>query len=595
MQNIFQHYKDRNTSIHYEHKMRSIFLAFISLGLSGVLLADEHLTSESEETAPQSVVSDENVPSENTEIAMQRTVPNLSPSCKGILLLSRKENLKENPEANSFLTSDMKIPGGEKQLEKRLESLFANREIDSELIADIKNEITQYYDEQKQSLIAVQIPEQKICCGVVQVIICESCLNELTVRGNCWTPSDLLCRYFKTSSQGMIDERILRRDLEFMNRNPFRHVNAILSPGKLNSSTDVTLLVDERRRVRFYAGADNTGVRTTSRQRWYTGLNWGKAFGLDHIFSYQYTSAYSLNEFQAHTAQYQAFLPWLHVLNIYGGYSYVHPHLDFLTTKNSFGQSGQASLRYTIPLMPWTTFTHEFSVGFDFKRTNNTVEFSDLFIQFAKNVNLTQLAVEYRLEKSFCKCRFDVALQGYYSPGNWVPDQTVADYGALRPFARPAYAYFRANINSLIYLPGTWYFNAFLRGQVATQNLLPSEQFCLGGYDTVRGYDQWQLNIDDAVLLNLELRTPQIAVASRRYCVKDALQFLVFADGGYGKNYHEIPGEHTPQYLIGAGPGIRYILDPYITARLDWGVKCHRNKEFTGGNSMVHFNATLSY
>jgi hypothetical protein len=37
----------------------------------------------------------------------------------------------------------------------------------------------------------------------------------------------------------------------------------------------------------------------------------------------------------------------------------------------------------------------ELIAGFDFKRTNNTIEFVDDYPSFGKNVNLTQFSVEY--------------------------------------------------------------------------------------------------------------------------------------------------------------------------------------------------------
>ena len=541
--------------------MSFIFFIFC-FSLTGVLCAEENPENELASATKKTMLAD-------------------APLCTSIVLSS---------EGTGSAKVDLK------ELGKRLEDLFLSRPIATQLIADIKQEITQYFEEKKQSLIAIKIPDQKVTLGVIQITICTSCLGDLKVECNDWTSSDLLKNYFKTDCGGRINDQLLRRDLEFMNRNPFRHVNAVLSPGKWDSTTDVTLLVEERRQLRLYAGADNTGVRTTGRQRFYAGLNWGKAFGLDHIFSYQYTSSYNINEFQAHTMQYQAFLPWMHVLNVYGGYSYVHPHLGFTPTTGNRGQSGQGSLRYTVPLMPMGSFTHEFTMGFDFKRTNNTIEFSDLFIHFSKNVNLTQLALEYSLEKTWSKCRLDFDLQGYYSPGRWLPDQSDVAYSALRPGAKNAYVYARGSLNTLFYLKHSWYLNFLFRGQGSSQKLLPSEQYCVGGYDTVRGYDQWQLNVDAAVLASAELRTPQIKVFKRkRECVNDVLQFLAFVDFGYGQNYKVIPGEDTPQYLLGAGPGARYTWDPYFTARLDYGIKCHKNPEFTGGASMVHFNATLSY
>ncbi len=77
--------------------------------------------------------------------------------------------------------------------------------------------------------------------------------------------------------------------------------------------------------------------------------------------------------------------------------------------------------------------------------------------------------------------------------------------------------------------------------------------------------------------MNAEARTPPISLISmiRRRPMKDAIQFLAFVDYGYGRNHNAIVQEPSPDFLIGAGPGLRYTLDPYVAVRLDWGFKLH--------------------
>lgn len=130
------------------------------------------------------------------------------------------------------------------------------------------------------------------------------------------------------------------------------------------------------------------------------------------------------------------------------------------------------------------------------------------------------------------------------------------------------------------------------KGQISSQNLLPSEQFGLGGYDTVRGYDQREVNKDGAILASAEARSPALPVVKPW---NDAVQFLIFLDYGWGSDHNAIPGQRKTDYLLGTGPGIRYTIEPYLTARLDWGIKLHKKANFGGGNTMIHFNITASY
>ena len=518
-----------------------------------------------------------------------------APWCSEIVLLDDESSAISTSDQKGLITIGVDVPGGNAKLEIEL-AQYLNCPITSKSILEIKDAIRSYFRRHNQPFIAISIPDQKISQGTLQLVIQMSCLSELNVVGNKWTPSSWLENYMGNTPGETLDELSLRRDLEFMNRNFFRHVSVILSPGQMTNTTDITLSVKERNRVRLYAGADNTGVPTTGRQRLYGGFNWGKAFGLDHILSYQYTSSYNFNEFQAHTVQYLALLSWKHLLNVYGGFSSVHANLPFPTMKST-GFSGQASLRYTVPLPPGRAFTHDCSLVFDFKRTNNNLEFSDLFPRFGKNVNLTQLAGEYRFEKGFRPVLINFNTQIFYSPGDLFADETNADYNSLRPGAKSEYVYGKGALNFLFYLPKKWYFNCLTRVQLSSQNLLPSEQFGIGGADTVRGYDERQLNMDRAVIVNWELRTPYLPLFQNinKRKISDAIQFLGFVDYGYGKDHNAIVGEPNPEYLLSAGPGLRYTLDPYIPVRLDWGFKLHNEPEFTGGSSMVQFGSTLSY
>ena len=112
----------------------------------------------------------------------------------------------------------------------------------------------------------------------------------------------------------------------------------------------------------------------------------------------------------------------------------------------------------------------------------------------------------------------------------------------------------------------------------------------------MRGYDQREVNKDDAFFLSGEVRTPPITRKFKPNSkLSDALQFLAFIDYGWGIDIDTLPGGKKSNYLLGAGPGLRYTLDPYLTVRLDWGVKLHKEAGYGGGNTMIHFNVTASY
>lgn len=266
--------------------------------------------------------------------------------------------------------------------------------------------------------------------------------------------------------------------------------------------------------------------------------------------------------------------------------------------KRNDGWSTQGSLRYVMPLKIYAYLEHAITIGGDFKRSNNTFEFIDQLPKFGNCVNLTQAVLGYNgnYERNHFRLDFDGTL--FWSPGAWIADQSDAAFNSLRPGAVNHWVYFHGSLAYLQRLPKAFSVFFLAEGQVSSEPLLPSEQFGLGGYNTVRGYEQRTVNKDDAVLLSLEARSPAMPITrwiKPSSKVSDGLQFLAFIDYGWGVNIKTLPGTDKADYLLGVGPGLRYTLDPYITARLDWGIRLHNKPYFGGSWSLLHVSVTGSF
>lgn len=514
-----------------------------------------------------------------------------------LVILGEEEPLLDEAsleEVDGIWIVNHEFPGHESKLIEQLQAIQKERPLNVRTIDHLIETISSYYDDQGHPLVLVTAPDQEVSQGVLQLKVTESRLGELVIQGNRWSRSKKLRHYMSLEPGDRIDEHDLFTSLYFINRNPFRQVDLIYSPGEEEHTTDITLAVRDRRPVRIYSGVDNTGVEPIHRNRWFAGLNWGNAFGLDQILSYQYTASFDVDTFQAHTGQYIIPFPWLHRLNIYGGYNSVEPSLTHPMLSNT-GWGMQASLRYEIPFMIRRFLEQEWDVGFDFKRTNNTFAFADDTPAIGKNVNLSQLVLTYSGIYERNRYRLDFESDLFYSPCQWLPDQTPNDYATLRPGADPKWFYFQGMFNYLQKI-GRFSFALTARGQGSTAALLPSEQFGLGGYETIRGYEERVVNKDNAIVLNAEMRSPSFALFSRSAKRKtDALQFLAFVDAGWGIDHTRNGNLPLSEYLIGVGPGVRYTWEPYLTGRFDLGFKLHKNDLIGTALTQIHFSVIMSY
>ena len=96
--------------------------------------------------------------------------------------------------------------------------------------------------------------------------------------------------------------------------------------------------------------------------------------------------------------------------------------------------------------------------------------------------------------------------------------------------------------------------------------LISTEQFSLGGAQTVRGYPQDTLLTDNGFLAAAEFRLP-IARFSK---IGATLQFTPFIDFGTGWNTDDQETEFDT--LIGTGLGLLLQTPERLSARIDWGI-----------------------
>ncbi len=108
-----------------------------------------------------------------------------------------------------------------------------------------------------------------------------------------------------------------------------------------------------------------------------------------------------------------------------------------------------------------------------------------------------------------------------------------------------------------------------LRGdiQLADQELLPVEQFGLGGQGSVRGYRQDVRLTDNGAFASAEVRLPILRIPEW----EGVLQVTPFIDVGTTWNSGNSE-DLDPSSLVGLGLGLQWQQGDRITARLDWGI-----------------------
>jgi hemolysin activation/secretion protein len=435
-------------------------------------------------------------------------------------------------------------------------------------------------------VVDVYVPPQDVSSGVVQVVVSSARLGRVLVQGNRWFSDDLLTRPVRAKPGQEITGETLMEDVDWLNQNPFRQVELVYSRGLNPGETDATLRVSDARPERFYAGYEDTGSQATGLGRALAGFNLGNLWGEDNELNYQYTRSTEAGRLEADSASYTLPLPWRNTVSVFGSWARAESGVGSLFSLT--GIAWQVGLRYKVPLPVLPGYTHSLAFGADYKWTNNNLGFGGTQV-FSSPASIAQGLATYSGAMSDLQGSTRGSVSAYYSPGGLGGSNNNAAFAIQRSGATAQYGYVQASLSRLERLPGD--FTAVLSATVqwSSARLLTTEQFGLGGEDSVRGYDDRILNGDDGFSAQLELRTP-----GRHFlgAFQDQIQALVFVDSGRDWLHKAEPGE-TEHTLVSAGPGVRLQICSHGTIKADYGWQLQRLPGTRGGR--FHVSAVLSF
>lgn len=446
-------------------------------------------------------------------------------------------------------------------------------------LADIRRAVVQRYRAAGQPLVDVYVPEQDVSDGVVKIAIAEFRAGRVIPKGNRYFSDALLAREMPLASGEPLHESDVASGLALLNANPYRRVDVIYAPGAARDTTDVVLQTEDRFPFRIYGGYNNDGVRDLGRDRILAGFDYGNLFGIDARIGYQMTASNDLlsgnpdiegrpdrPRYIAHAFNAVAPLPWLDRLELFGVFAQSTPRLP-----DSYGQTGisaQISFRYDWRLPPLDhagAWQQQVQLGYDFKRSNNDLEFGG-FQVFNANTHIHQFVIAYDLLKSDASGDTHLNASLFVSPGYFDSNSNEEAYDAARLGATPRYQYMQLSAQRDMPL-GKSGFSVAARGLVqwTGTTLLPSEELGLGGDATVRGYEPYAAQGDRGWNLQTELRAPAISAGIA------AMQPFVFFDAGHVWNRIAEFGEVNNASLASVGAGIRVQAGRFVSFRGTYG------------------------
>ena len=450
--------------------------------------------------------------------------------------------------------------------------------------------VRDWYRKAGHPFMDVTAPPQNVQGGVIQIVVTEYRLDQVEVSGNRHFSDDLILRMGGLKSGDLLTLPRLREALDDYNRNPFMSVSAVAKPGDITGRTDIELKVEDRTPVRVYAGYDNQGAPSLGRDEWNVGFNLGNLFGQAQVLSYQYTRSFS-GRYESHSLSDVIPLHSDARLWLFGAYATQRPEIGDGTIFNSEGKTSQISARYIRDLPRASALTQSLQLGFDYKRTDNDLEFLG-FTVLDSAVEIIQIPLVYTLAAPDKHGQTVLENMTVISPGGLSDHNNDASMSQLVPFADANYGYDRLSITRTTLLPSemTW----IVRGmaQIASSNLPYSEQIGGGGIGGVRGYDPNVALGSEGVVLSTEVRSRAFGVLPG---VNDEMQLGLFVDYAHLSQPEPFPDLPPGATLASVGFNVHYSIDRHFDVQMEVGSQLRRAPGADKHDNQIAVVATISF
>jgi hemolysin activation/secretion protein len=363
--------------------------------------------------------------------------------------------------------------------------------------------------------VLVDIPEQKVAEGVVQLRVTEGRVERLKVSGNRYYSRGEIRAEAPSLAPGAVPNFTdAQQELAALSRTPDRRVTPLLRPGRAPGTVEVELKVDDDLPLHGSVELNNKQSPDTTDRRFEASLRYDNLWQKGHSVGLSFqNSPLNTDQVQVLTGTYSAPLGG-GVLAAYAVGS--DSNLATAASTTVLGKGTTLGLRYIRPLPGRGGYSHSLTAGFDIKDFDETTNLIGADTA-SKPIRYVPLGVQYTggIQDENGLWQFNLgtswSLRG-------LSDRTVVcddglphdQFDCKRNGAQSNFAVVRGDMQRSQSLGGGWDMTVRFDFQAASQPLISNEQFAAGGVDSVRGYYDAERTGDDAWRARLELRTPSL-------------------------------------------------------------------------------------
>lgn len=535
----------------------------------------------------------------------------LGVTLKGIVLIGPREKPAERAEPGLRIGDIGEITRSE--VEDALRP-FIGRPLSRKRLAEMQAAVAGVYRDAGRALVSVTVPPQEVTGGVLTLRVVEFRIGTIRTKGVEPELQGVIAAHLRASTGDRIAVDALDEDIAWLNRNPFRTVTGVLTPGAAVGTTDLSLEVTPLKPWKVFAGYSNTGTRATGFDRVFAGFAAALPGLPESHVSYQVTGSADL---------------WSAPASI-GGAGRPHYHsqagrivfsagprrsIELVPSYVATRQTSSASFSYTstvieVPLVYRIAVSEllpdvragELQAGVSFKNMSRTSRFGGDLVGAA---DASMLAVSLGWSASRPDPRgstgLDVKITG--NPGGVIAgngDARWSSYTSGR-VSEASFVHGRIDLNRLTHLPAGWSWVSQVSALAAGGPLPDTEQMGLGGLNAARGYALDDGTGDAGIVWRNELRAPSFSALDPMLPAgaKDRLSPYAFFDAAWGRTFGWTGADgrvpRTNSGLAGVGLGLDYTVDRNITTALVGGVALRGAGHSNAGDLNLQIRVSVSY
>ncbi len=418
----------------------------------------------------------------------------------------RYEGAPDGADRITFVLQDLNIDGVTAYTPAELRTVYAGdvgKTISLARLYDLAASLTRKYRNDGYIITQVIVPAQTIQSGVVRLQVVEGSIDQVTVEGDTKGSARIQELADNLKHEKPLTARGLERQLLLINDLPGVTARSVISPSATQTGRADIRIIVERDPIEYLIGADNYGSRYLGPVQLTGAVQVNNPAGLNDKINLQTVVVPEDDEL------YYGYAAWTVPLNSYGtnltldlSHADTEPGYD-LEMFDFEGYSTTYGAQVDHSFIRTRNENLSGRVRFDWRRATTR---SDLGFSTEDEIRSLRLGGRYEMLSTLLGVSintFDIQASkglGVFGASD-ENDSTLS-----RADGDPQYTKIEGEYQRLQRLGSDFNILLGVKGQLASNALLSSEEFGIGGMDYGRGYEPSEIVGDDGISGKLELQ-----------------------------------------------------------------------------------------